>query len=158
MKRWMVFFSLLLAACLLTACGSPAPAPTAALDTAEPAATAAPARPKVDIDLIHMSDTMAKAQITDMTENNPEKYVGKTVLAQGRYYYINNARMNLMDHYLLIGDELTCCAQLLEFVLEDGVFPDSYPQLDGPLTVEGVFQAVETPSGTVYAIVTDHLM
>ena len=175
MKRWTILILLALAACLLTACGDSAPVPTAVpaptqapaaaqatavpAPTDPPAPTDAPAASQpVDIDLAHMNSTMAQAQITDMTVNSPEKYVGKTVLATGRYYFTDNKRLNLMHHYVLIGDELSCCAQLVEFVLEGGVFPDSYPGEDMPLTVQGVFEERDTQYGKIYAIVTDHLL
>ena len=180
MKRWMLLFLMAFTALLLTSCGASAPqaaavpAPTQAVAavpdpdapiTAAPAtdapAAASPApaaKTQADIDLDHMSGTMVKAQISDMTENNPDKYVGKTVLASGRYYKTEVKRLNLVHHYVLIGDELTCCAQLVEFILEGDADPGVFPDLDMPVSVQGVFEKRETEYGTVYAIVTDHLL
>ena len=67
-------------------------------------------------------------------------------------------RLNLVHHYVLIGDELTCCAQLVEFIVEGDADPGVFPDLDMPVSVQGVFEKRETEYGTVYAIVTDHLL
>ena len=180
MKRWRMLFLLLALSLLLTACGGSAPESAAALPTAvpqpetkaeaepptpaptlaptpAPAPTDAPAASKIDIDLAHMSSTMQQAQITEITENHPEQYVGQTVLVSGRYYNQISKRLNLEHHYVLVGDELSCCAQLVEFQLTDGVYPDSYPELDAPLTVQGVYAVRDTDYGQFYVIQTDHI-
>ncbi len=91
----------------------------------------------VDIDLTKMSSTMVYSEVYNMMIS-PDDYLGKRVRMRGDFAY---AEVEGKYYYAcIISDATACCAQGIEFVLNDErKFPDDYPSVGTEITVAGVF-------------------
>jgi outer membrane murein-binding lipoprotein Lpp len=96
----------------------------------------------VDIDLTEMSATMIYSEVFNMMMK-PDEYDGKTVRIFGMYTsYV--ASEEKVYHACIVKDATQCCAQGLEFILNDSyVWPDDYPENGDEVTVTGVFEVYE---------------
>ncbi|HCY06464.1 MAG TPA: hypothetical protein DHS57_04120, partial [Erysipelotrichaceae bacterium] len=67
--------------------------------------------------------------IYDMITNS-DKYIGKTFRIEGLYYANYHKSTDKYYHYCIVEDALACCAQVLEFIWDDGpnIYPDEYPE------------------------------
>ena len=94
----------------------------------------------VDYDLTTMNSDMVYATVYQFMVE-PDSYVGKSVRMKGLYYVGYYEPTAQYYHYCLIQDALSCCAQGLEFVWDDGshVYPDEYPTEETEIVVQGVF-------------------
>lgn len=153
MKK-QVLLSALLAALILTGCGSEEPASqqqSAAETTAqtevqvtteaqEAADTTAAQEETVTsagrIDLTGMSSTMVMAQISTM-QYEPDSFLGKTIKMQGTFLVGYGDTRNY--YYCLVSDATACCQQGFEFLWDGHVFPDDYPEPGTEIIVEGIF-------------------
>jgi len=89
------------------------------------------------IDMIKMNSQMAEAQALSINET-PKNYVGKTILAEGRY------NTNHGVNYIYI----KCVSCPLDVPLR--IEYTSYPSLDKKIKIEGVFKKHD--SGSYYYI------
>ena len=93
----------------------------------------------VDIDLTKLSSTMVYAEVYSML-SEPRNYIGKTVRMQGDYSFFHDKVNDVMYHACLIKDATACCAQGLEFVLNDDYqYPEDYPKPGDEVTIVGQF-------------------
>ncbi len=93
----------------------------------------------VDIDLTKLSSTMVYAEVYSML-STPRNYIGKTVRMRGDYSFFYDKVTDLMYHACLIKDATACCAQGLEFVLNDDYkYPEDYPNPGDEVTIVGQF-------------------
>lgn len=91
----------------------------------------------IDIDLTKLDSNIVYAQVFDMV-NYPEKYIGKTVKANGTFAYTQDKGNDYFA--VFIKDATACCAQGMEFVLKgEHTYPDDYPEIDTEITVIGTF-------------------
>lgn len=136
-KRYL----LLLLALLLTlsACGKE-PQTAAAENTAG----------KIDVDLTKLSSTMVYSEVFNML-TTPEDYVGKTVKMTGGYSSFLDESTGAVYRVCMIADASACCAQGMEFVLQEGM---AYPEMESDITVVGTFQVYDE-NGTTYCHLVD---
>lgn len=93
---------------------------------------------KCDIDLTRMNGNMVYAEVSNIM-SYPERYVGKVIKMKGTMFtYEAEERMY---YSCLIPDATACCAQGLEFVLNDP--NQTYPDHGTPITVIGRFETYE---------------
>ena len=91
----------------------------------------------VDIDLTKLSSTMVYSEVYNMM-TAPDSYLGKRVRMNGVFNYAQGDGRYYFA--CVISDATACCAQGIEFVLqEDRKFPDDYPVAGTEITVTGVF-------------------
>ncbi len=106
--------------------------------------------PSVDVDLTTLSSVLVYTQVYSMM-SNPDDYVGKTVKMNGTFGFYYEESVDTFYFGVVVMDATACCAQGIEFVLEDGdnlTFPDDYPEVGENVTVVGVFNSYfpeETP-------------
>lgn len=90
----------------------------------------------VDVDLTKLTSTMVYSEVYNMV-TEPSEYMGKTVRMKGiTSVYHDDVDNN--DYYAcVIQDATACCAQGIEFVLNDG----NYPEANTEVTVVGTFSS-----------------
>ncbi|MCR5747197.1 MAG: hypothetical protein K6G03_05775 [Lachnospiraceae bacterium] len=97
----------------------------------------------VDIDLTLMSSTMVYSQVLQMMIE-PDGIKGKSVRMKGLYSYYHNDENNKDYHACIVQDATACCAQGIEFILNDSYkYPDDYPKDFEEITVKGIFDTYE---------------
>lgn len=106
----------------------------------------------IDFDLSKLSTTMAYSQVVEMT-NNSSKYLGKRVKITGTFIVEETPQRNYYS--CLINDQTACCSVGFEFVLKDTnkSYPDDYPQSNGEITVEGIFNRYNEGENTYYELI-----
>ncbi len=93
----------------------------------------------IDIDLTGLNPNMLYAQVYEMTAD-PEKYVGKTVRANGTFAYTTDPESGNEFFAVFIADAAACCSQGLEFRREgEFSYPADYPEIGAPIVVTGTF-------------------
>ena len=169
MKRTVcVMLSLSLLLCLCACGNSPAAAPAAApavtaapvpVQTQTPAATAAPtaepapisptAHDGIDVDLTMLGSTMVYSEVYSMMYE-PEAYMGKVVKMQGAFSSFEG--QDRMYFACVVADATACCAQGIEFELDDSyAYPRDYPELGDEITVVGTLSSyTEEYNGNSY--------
>lgn len=113
----------------------------------------------VDIDLREMSATMIYSEVFNMMMN-PDEYSGKKIRIFGMYTHYHSPD----DKYYfacIVKDATACCAQGLEFVLNDSyVYPDDYPVDGDEVVVTGIFETYEEGNYVVLhlkdAVIEEH--
>ncbi len=113
----------------------------------------------VDIDLTQMSATMIYSEVFNMMMS-PEEYSGKKIRIYGMYTHYHSPD----DKYYfacIVQDATACCAQGLEFVLNDSyVYPDDYPVDGDEVVVTGIFETYEEGNYVVLhlkdAVIEEH--
>jgi uncharacterized membrane protein YcgQ (UPF0703/DUF1980 family) len=88
----------------------------------------------IDLDLTNMSSTMVYSEVLNMM-SYPDDYKGKRIKITGTYYSVVDSNNGNTYYYCLIQDATACCANGLEFVLNDGNYPDENTEI----TIDGVF-------------------
>lgn len=119
----------------LSGCGAKAESQNQAVQPSASAAHQGQETQPVDLDLTQLSETMVYSQIYNMMEE-PGEYLGQRVRMKGKYLYYLAEEQGLEYHVCTVTDATACCLLGMEFVLEEG----SYPQPDEEFTVEGIFQ------------------
>ena len=93
----------------------------------------------VDVDLTKLNSTMVYSEVYDMMYY-PEKYVGKSIRMEGLYSFFHDETTGNDYHACYIADASACCAQGIEFVLNDSyTYPGDYPEVNEDIVVSGVF-------------------
>ena len=106
----------------------------------------------VDYDLTQMSSDMVYATVYQLMMD-PDKYVGKIFKVDGLYYSGQGEETGKVYHYCVIKDALACCAQGLEFVVEDESDSDTveYPEEETEIEIKGTFETYkESGDDTLY--------
>lgn len=104
----------------------------------------------VDVDLTLMGSDLVYATVYQMM-SKPEKYEGKTIRIEGKYYASYYPITDKYYNYCLIADALACCSQGLEFELAGGaVYPDDYPADQSEVVVTGVFETYTEEAGQTF--------
>lgn len=150
MKR-ILLITLCAACLLLNGCGKDAatvssgaaPAKAIAENTAAPVSTA-------EIDLTKMSSTMVYSYVFNMV-NAPTDFIGQRFRIRGNYDEEYWDQTKLTYHYIVIADATACCAQGLEFVLND--INAAYPQVGEEFEISGIF-GTYTENGNLYIRIT----
>ena len=137
MMKKTLLIALCAACLLLNGCGKDAatvssgaaPAKAIAENTAAPVSTA-------EIDLTKMSSTMVYSYVFNMV-NAPNDFIGQRFRIRGNYDEEYWDQTKLTYHYIVIADATACCAQGLEFVLND--INAAYPQVGEEFEISGTF-------------------
>lgn len=106
----------------------------------------------VDYDLTEMNSDMVYATVYQLMMD-PDKYIGKTFKIDGLYYSGQDENTGTVYHYCVIQDALACCAQGLEFVVEDKAASDTveYPEEETEIEIKGTFETYkESGDDTLY--------
>lgn len=108
----------------------------------------------VDLDLTTLSATMVYAEVYNMFENVND-YVGKTIKMEGSFYVYEEPTTGMIYFSVVIQDATACCAQGIEFVLEEEyTYPQDYPEIGTEVTVVGEFELYEE-DGNMYCRLKD---
>lgn len=92
----------------------------------------------VDIDLTEMNPTMIYSEVYNMMLD-PMAYIGKTIRIFGTYAHAYEEQNQQHYYACVVQDATACCAQGLEFVLDESyIWPDDYPQEGDEVVVTGV--------------------
>ncbi|MBR1842511.1 MAG: hypothetical protein IJ788_04475 [Oscillospiraceae bacterium] len=95
--------------------------------------------PGVDIDLTAMNSVMVYSEVSRMMYE-PDEFFGKTVCMAGQAASDYSADTGLTYHAVIIADATACCAQGIEYKLDEGA---EYPSDGDEVTVIGVFSEYE---------------
>lgn len=173
MKKFLSIF-LLLTIILLTGCGvnSDRTVAATAVPTAVPAiadqsaATPTPdtvhlpaektgtSNPAIyDVDLTNMGATMVYSYVFSIV-SEPAQYVGQRFKMQGTYEMTYWSATELNYHFVVVADATACCAQGIEFVLDEGL---SYPAEGDQIEITGTFGSYEELDETYYYIQADSI-
>lgn len=90
----------------------------------------------IDVDLTVLSSSMVYAEVYNMM-TVPSQYVGKIIKMQGIYDTMYDDSTDKQYYFCIIKDATACCAQGIEFVLED---ESAYPDPQDTVTVIGRFE------------------
>ena len=118
------------------------------------AALGIPAPAAADIDLTAMGRTMLFAVVYDI-KNNPENYLGRRIKMTGQFAIIQGIHAQGQPD----PDKIfhNCVIPLAQNSLEFGVagelyYPEDFPDLEAPITVEGVYEKYEDNGTTYYRV------
>ena len=93
----------------------------------------------VEVDLTVLSSGAVYSIVYDMMMH-PDNYVGKVVKMRGLFDTAYDEANGIRYYACVIQDATQCCAQGIEFELENpGTYPDDFPQVGQECTVIGVF-------------------
>lgn len=93
----------------------------------------------VEVDLTVMSSGTVYSIVYDMMMH-PDNYVGKVVKMRGIFDTAYDEASGIRYYACVIQDATQCCAQGIEFELENpGTYPDDFPKVGQECTVVGVF-------------------
>lgn len=174
MKRLMQGLAAVLAVALLAGCGSAKSSQSsAALATPTPTASPEPVpelwnQPSsgsqsdqsqteqntpegVDVDLVGLSSTVLYGEMFNIMML-PDEYTGKTIRVMGQFTVYNDLSPDTTMFAVMVADALACCQQGMEFVWEDGVYPQDYPELGDLVTVTGVYESYQSEYGQSYRL------
>jgi hypothetical protein len=98
------------------------------------------------IDLTTMNSNIVYSYVNEMVNNNPKKYVGKTIVAAGQYDKTTVGGNTY--NFVVIADALACCAQGIEFE-----YSGSLPDINAKIKIEGVYESYNEGKRTYYHIV-----
>ena len=106
----------------------------------------------VDVDLTTLSSTMVYSEVYNMV-NTPDDYMGKKIRMKGTTSIYHDDTDNNDYYACVIKDATACCAQGIEFVLNDG----NYPEANTEVTVVGTFSSYKIEDYEYYTL-TDAVM
>ena len=111
----------------------------------------------VNIDLTTMNSTMVYSVIYDIMTNT-DHYFGKTILLDGFFDTSYDESLDTRYYFIVIPDATACCAQGLEFKLDDSlVYPDDYPEVRDDIRVRGKLAQYEELGQTYFRIEADSM-
>lgn len=111
----------------------------------------------VDLDLTAMSSTVIYSEVYNMMME-PLAYVGKTVKLQGNCGIYVDEETGKTYYACIVQDATQCCAQGLEFVLDEDIYSqEDYPQEGDAITIKGEFSTYEE-NGCQYLTIADSEM
>ncbi|MCL1806847.1 MAG: hypothetical protein FWG31_04005 [Oscillospiraceae bacterium] len=97
----------------------------------------------VDLDLSILGSVVAYSQLVTILQNSDD-YLGKTIKIKGQYYSTYFEQTGLIHHFVMVGDEASCCQQGLEFIWKGG-----YPEEEQTIDITGVLETYEA-IGNIY--------
>lgn len=103
---------------------------------------------EIDVDLTKLSSTMVYSEVYNMM-TEPEKYYGKKVRMNGTTSVYHDGTDGNDYYACVIKDATECCAQGIEFVLNDG----KYPEANTNVTVTGTFSSYKIGDYEYYTLV-----
>lgn len=110
-----------------------------------------------DVDLTILSSTMVFGEVFNMIIY-PEEYLEKTIKIRGEYYSYYDEETDDRYFFVIVADALGCCAQGLEFVLNDDyTYPEDYPEDGAEVEFIGVFDEYDMMGFTYYYLQVDEL-
>lgn len=118
------------------------------------AAQVIPAPAASDIDLAAMGRTMLFAVVCDI-KNNPESYLGRRIKMTGQFAIIQgvDAQGQPDPDKIFYNCVIPPAQNSLEFdVAGELYFPEDFPDLEAPITVEGVYEKYEDNGTTYYRV------
>ncbi|WP_395151362.1 hypothetical protein [uncultured Allofournierella sp.] len=168
MKRLMQGFAAVLAVALLAGCGSAKSSQSsAALATPTPTASPEPVpelwnQPSqspaeqstpdgVDVDLVGLSSTVLYGEMFNIMML-PDEYTGKTIRVMGQFTVYDDLAPDRLMFTVMVADALACCQQGMEFVWDEGVYPEDYPEPGTLVTVTGVYESYQSEYGQSYRL------
>ncbi len=101
------------------------------------------------IDLTVHNALMIGVELTQIMRY-PDEYVGRTIKMPGMYATSVDPNTDITYYYALVWDATNCCQIGMEFVLEEG----EYPELGSNIVVEGTFHTYEE-FGILYCTLLD---
>lgn len=156
---------LILTVALLSGCGDKAdrevaatPVPTQSLSEQTPDAvvfsTAVAINPDYyDVDLAGMGATMVYSYVFSIV-SDPAQYVGQRFRVRGTYQVTHWSATDLDYNFVVVSDATACCAQGLEFLLDEGL---SYPAAGDQIEITGTFGSYDELDETYYYIQADSI-
>ena len=103
----------------------------------------------VDIDLTQMNATMIYSEVFNMMMR-PEDYMDKVIRIRGTYTHHYEESLDQHFYACIVRDAMACCAQGLEFVLNESyIWPDDYPCEGDEIVVSGVFRVIQETNFSV---------
>ena len=161
MKKIALFLTIsLLMVCLLVGCAdkpegadtlgvtneTASPSPST-LETGEPQESATPS-PSADPTGADGEPNWMEAdnspefwQFVDMLLDTPEGYLDQTVTVSGEYTGYFDDYYGRYIHYLLQMDEMGCCPLFMEFMMDNSISPDDYPEENAQIEATGVYKS-----------------
>ncbi len=118
------------------------------------AALGIPAPATADIDLTAMGRTMLFAVVYDI-KNNPENYLGRRIKMTGQFAIIQgiDAQGQPDPDKIFYNCVIPLAQNSLEFsVAGELYYPEDFPDLEAPITVEGVYEKYEDNGTTYYRV------
>ncbi len=164
MKRILMGL-LILTMALLSGCGDKADreaeatsAPTQALAEQTPDAAVSFTEEAVnpdfyDVDLAGMGATMVYSYVYSIV-SDPAQYVGQRFRVRGTYQVTHWSATDLDYNFVVVSDATACCAQGLEFLLDEGL---SYPAAGDQIEITGTFGSYDELDETYYYIQADSI-
>lgn len=135
MKKTLALTLCLFLVVFLSGCGGSANSAPAQTSTPEPSASPEPE--KMVLDLTGMGPTMVYSYIFNIMMA-PNDYIGQAFKLKGTYTEQSWDTASRTYRYIYIADAAACCAQGLEFELQDPEAP--YPEMGEEFTLYGVFE------------------
>ena len=123
--------------------------------TSKPAETFADV--KVDVDLMAMSDILARAELNNLRTNS-DQYIGKTIKMSGSYYSLFLPETSQEYHFISFSYADACCRSGLEFKLvEDDSTIGKYPEQNKNIVIIGTVGKYEEWGATYAYLEVDKL-
>ncbi|SFN67097.1 hypothetical protein SAMN04487831_102364 [Pseudobutyrivibrio sp. UC1225] len=95
--------------------------------------------PSVDIDLTVLSATFVYSEVYNMVME-PEVYIGEKVKMEGTCSIYTDEKTGKVYYACIIKDATQCCAQGLEFTLDEEKYTqEDYPKEGDFITISGTF-------------------
>jgi len=110
--------------------------------------------PAAEIDLTRMGPTMLFAAVYDMRAN-PARYEGKTVKMSGKFAIIQgtDAQGQPDPDKIFYNCVIPLAQSSIEFDVADELFyPEDFPDLESPITVEGVYEPYQDKGRTYWRV------
>lgn len=116
---------------------------------------AAPALPEgLDtVDLTEMGSNFVFGVISNMMMN-PDDYLGRRLVLKGTATQTTIEIMGETFYAVIIADAKACCAQGIEYVLQDGA---SYPKEGAQIIVSGIFETYKENDMDFYRLAVDQI-
>lgn len=109
---------------------------------------------EVDVDLTALSSTIVYSEVFNMV-SNPDDYIGKTVRMEGPCSIYYDEASGIYYYACIIQDATACCAQGMEFELDETYDrPEDYPEEGEEVVVEGTFDTY-MENGYLYCTLRD---
>ena len=152
MKKAICVLSALALVFSLCSCGAKQTQPASAGADSEFETVSLADSTPVDLDLTALSSTMVYSEVYNIM-SAPDDYLGKTMKMDGTF----ETDENEIYYFCLIKDATACCQQGIEFILEDGTYPNDYPSLGSDITVVGTFERYYEGDQPYYHLMNAHL-
>lgn len=136
-KIYKLLCTTLLVCLLFTACGSNITTTETVSDELSQSNVQSTDSSNYDVDLTQLSSTMVYSEVYNMF-SNPDDYMGKSIKMTGLFSVYEDELTGNRYFSCIIEDATACCAQGIEFVLQDAKYPDDYPAIDSEITVSGI--------------------